>query len=103
MSGDLTPVEVAARMDREYEIQQLAVRVVACSRRVEGVLANFREIQLLDWQSPAGRAYRTSVALQEAALGRAHRRLEEALAAVHRQAQEVGPHGSMAGPYQWPR
>lgn len=103
MSGELTLVEAAARMDREHEIQQLAVRVVACSRRVEGVLAKFREIQLLDWQSPAGRAYRTSVALQEAELGRAHRRLDDALAAVNRQAQEAGPGGGAAGQYQWPR
>jgi hypothetical protein len=61
-----------------------------CLGRVERVLAGFREIQLLDWQSPAGRAYRNSVALQEVALGRARVRLEEALASVRRHGQAVG-------------
>lgn len=96
MSGELTLVDAAARSAREYEVQNLGARVGACSRRVEGVLARFREIQLLDWQSPAGRAYRNSVALQEVALGRARVRLEDALIAVNRHAQEVGPSSSAA-------
>jgi hypothetical protein len=100
MSGDLTLGDVAARMAREYEVQQLVARVATCSRRVEGVLAGFRDIQLLDWRSPAGRAYRNSVALQEVALGRARVRLEDALVAVNRHAQEVGPSsGSTVGRY----
>jgi len=101
MSGDLTLGDVAARIAREHEVQNLAARVAACSTRVEGVLASFRDIQLLDWQSPAGRAYRNSVALQEVALGRARVRLEDALVAVNRHAQEVGPsaNGSTVGRY----
>jgi MarR-like DNA-binding transcriptional regulator SgrR of sgrS sRNA len=105
MSGDAAVADLAARISCGYEVQHLAARVAACSRRVEGVLARFREIQLLDWQSPAGRAYRNSVALQEVALGRARVRLEDALIAVNAYAQEVGPSSSATpvGQYQWPR
>ncbi|MCU1518439.1 MAG: hypothetical protein JWQ75_3160 [Pseudarthrobacter sp.] len=98
MSGDVMAADMAACMSRGYEVQQLAARVDASLGRVEKVLAGFREIQLLDWQSPAGRAYRNSVALQEVALGRARGRLEEAVAAVNRHAQAVGAlGGSPAG------
>jgi hypothetical protein len=90
MSTDVTAAELAACMSRDYEVQVLAGRVDACVARVDNVLASFRGIQLLDWQSPAGRAYRNSVALQEAALGRARDRLEEAKASVRRHAQAVG-------------
>jgi hypothetical protein len=85
-------------MSRGYEVQVLAARVDVCLGRVENVLTGFREIQLLDWQSPAGRAYRNSVALQEVALGRARVRLEEALVSVRRHAHAVGASaGSPAG------
>ena len=98
MSSDVTAADMAACMSRGYEVQVLAGRLEVCLGRVEDVLARFREIQLLDWQSPAGRAYRNSVALQEVTLGRARVRLEEALAAVRRHAQAVGASaGSPAG------
>jgi MarR-like DNA-binding transcriptional regulator SgrR of sgrS sRNA len=105
MSGDAAVADLSARMSGGYEVQHLAGRVAACSGRVERVLARFREIQLLDWQSPAGRAYRNSVALQEVALGRARVRLEDALIAVNRHAQEVVPSSGSTpvGQYQWPR
>jgi hypothetical protein len=90
MTTDVTAADMAACMSRGYEVQVLAARVDACLERVDRILAGFREIQLLDWQSPAGRAYRSSVALQEAALGRARDRLEEAKASVRRHAQAVG-------------
>lgn len=98
MSTDVTAADMAACMSRGYEVQVLAARVEACLGRVDTVLAGFRGIQLLEWQSPAGRAYRNSVALQEAALGRARDRLEEAKASVRRHAQAVGASaGSPAG------
>lgn len=104
MSGDATLAEIAARMAREYELQRLGARIAGCSARVEEVIARFREIQLLDWQSPAGRAYRNSVALQEVALGRARVGLEDALVAVNRCAQDVGPSaGGPAGESPWLR
>jgi MarR-like DNA-binding transcriptional regulator SgrR of sgrS sRNA len=100
MGSDVTAADMAACMSRSHEVQQLAVRVDLCLRRVEKVLAGFREIQLLDWQSPAGRAYRNSMALQEAALGRVRVRLEDARVSVERHAQAVGASaGNPAGRY----
>lgn len=110
MGADSALLDMAARMAREYEVRHLAARVDACLGRVERVLAGFREIQLLNWQSPAGQAYRHSVALQEVALGRARVRLEDARSAVTRCAQDVGssevsPAGrnQPAGLFKWPR
>ena len=100
MSADLGTADMGACMSRTYEVLQLATRVARCIERVEGVSCSFREIQLLDWQSPAGRAYRNSVALQAVALGRARVRMQEASAAVHRHAREVAsPDGATAGRY----
>jgi hypothetical protein len=90
----------AGRMARADEIQRLASRVARCAEEVETVLARIRDIQLLDWQSPAGRAYRNSVSLQAAALGRAHGQLTAAMLAVGRHAREVAASaGSAAGRY----
>lgn len=100
MGSDLTAADMAACMSRSHEIQQFAARVASCLDRVELVLAGFREIQLMDWQSPAGRAYRNSVALQEVALGRARLQLEAALVAVNRHAREAASSaGSAMGRY----
>jgi hypothetical protein len=98
MGNDVTATDMAACMSRSYEVQLLAARLDACLGRVEAVLAGFREIQLLDWQSPAGRAYRNSVALQEVSLGRSRGRLEDAVASVRSHSQAVGAlAGSPAG------
>ena len=97
MSNDPTAADLGACMSRSYEVQQLAARVASCANRVEKVLAGFWEIQLLDWQSPAGRAYRDSVALQAASLGRARVRLDDATAAVSRHAHAVSASGTPAG------
>ncbi len=101
MSSDFIVGDLAALTARGNEVQHLAGRVAVCEGQVDTVLARFREIQMLDWQSPAGRAYRVSVALQEVALGRALARLEDARLAVNRHAQEVGlsSGGSLVGQY----
>ncbi|WP_131683427.1 hypothetical protein [Pseudarthrobacter sp. YALA5] len=100
MSGDLGAAGMAACMSRAYEVLQLAGRVARCTEQVESIGFSFREVQLLDWQSPAGRAYRNSVALQEVALGRARVRLHDAATAVHRHAREVeSTAGTTAGRY----
>lgn len=98
MGSDVSATDMAACMSRSYEVQVLAARVDACLGRVEKVRAGFLEIQLLEWQSPAGQAYRNSVAIQEVALGRTRGRLEDALASVRRHSQAVGAlAGSPAG------
>jgi hypothetical protein len=90
MGIDVPAADIGACMSRGYEVQQLAARVALCLGRVERVLIGFHEIQLLEWQSPAGRAYRNSVALQEVELRRALARLEDAQVSVNRHAQAVG-------------
>ena len=70
------------------DLMPLAGRLASCMEGVEDVIAGLRAIQLLDWQSPAGQAYRSTVARQTAALRQASDCLEEARAAVARHAQE---------------
>ncbi|WP_258803967.1 hypothetical protein [Pseudarthrobacter sp. NS4] len=67
---------------RSIEVQQLAARMTLCETRTEEVLAALWDIQLAEWQSPAGQAYRNSLSLQAAAIRRAADRLHEAAAAA---------------------
>ncbi|HEY1158030.1 MAG TPA: hypothetical protein VGE95_17300 [Arthrobacter sp.] len=69
-------------LDVSLEVQEVGRKVAQCSDSAEGVVAGFHDIQLLDWQSPAGQAYRDSVALQAVAVRRALDRIQEASAAV---------------------
>lgn len=71
-----------AAAGRSAEVQQLGARLVVCEARAEEVLAGFLHIQLSQWQSPAGQAYRNSVALEAVAMRRALECLREATAAV---------------------
>lgn len=64
------------------EVQELGRRVAQCTARTEEVLSGFHEIQLVNWESPAGQAYRDSVSLQAVAVRRVLDRLREASAAV---------------------
>lgn len=63
-------------------VQEVGRKVAQCSDRTEEVLAGFHAIQLVDWESPAGQAYRDSVSLQAVAVRRALDRIREASAAV---------------------
>lgn len=98
--------DLALMLSRQSEVANLTARLASCLGRVERVIADFRQIQLLDWQSPAGRAYRNYVAVQEVALGRARVQLEEAVSVVNRYAEEVASApvggGNQGGPFQWP-
>ena len=87
--SELAGVDLRADMHRVTQVDQLAARVAACMVRGEEVLAGFRDIQLLQWESPAGRAYRDTVALQAAALRRSLESLREAKAAVDRHSRET--------------
>jgi hypothetical protein len=89
MSSELAGTDLRTEMLRASQVDQLADRVAACAVRAEEVLAGFRDIQLLHWESPAGRAYRDSVSLQAAALRRSLGSLVEARAAVARHSQET--------------
>ena len=76
-------------MLRASQVEQLAGRIAFCVGRGEEVLAGFRDVQLLEWESPAGRVYRDTVSMQSAALRRALEALIEAKAAVERHARET--------------
>lgn len=89
MSSELAGTDLRADMFRASQVDQLADRMAACVVRAEEVLAGFRDIQLLQWESPAGRAYRDSVSLQAAVLRRSLESLVEAKAAVARHGQET--------------
>ncbi|VXA96422.1 Uncharacterized domain protein [Arthrobacter sp. 9AX] len=89
MGSQLAGTDLQREMLRVAQVQQLAQRVAVCVGRGEEVLDGFRDIQLLQWESPAGRAYRDAVLLQSAALRRALEALIEAKAAVERHSQET--------------
>jgi len=89
MSGTLTAADAAACASRSYEVQQLAARVASCAEQAGAVLAWLGRLELQDWQSPAGRAYRTTLSLQAASLRRARDGLQDAAAVVLRHAQHV--------------
>jgi hypothetical protein len=90
MSGGILAADAnAACTARSYEVQLLGRRLAACADAAGAVLARFRQVELEGWQSPAGRAYRNTVALQAACLGRVRDRLHESSALVARHAQAV--------------
>jgi hypothetical protein len=82
MGSDLTDGVWGSGLGVSLEVQELGRKVAQCSDRVEEVLAGFHEVQLLNWESPAGQAYRDSVGLQAVAVRSAADRLREASAAV---------------------
>ncbi|GAA4052803.1 hypothetical protein GCM10023063_46410 [Arthrobacter methylotrophus] len=74
---------------RAGEVQQLAWRMTVCADQVDAVLAKLAQLQLNQWESPAGRAYRTTIALQAASLRRGRDALSEAAAATLRHAAKL--------------
>ena len=88
-AGALLASDAAACASRGHEVQQLAARTAACVDHVDAVLARLVSVELQSWQSPAGRAYRTSLSLQAASLRRSRTALQEAVAVVLRHAQNV--------------
>lgn len=89
MSGSITAADADACGSRSFEVQQLAWRVAECAHSLDTLMLRFRQVQLTEWQSPAGQAYRTAVSLQAAALSRARERLFAASDAVRRHSQQV--------------
>ncbi|MDQ0029997.1 hypothetical protein [Arthrobacter bambusae] len=76
-------------ISRAGEIQKLGSRMSACAEQADAVLAKLAQLQLEQWESPAGRAYRTTLALQAASLRRGRDALREAAAATLRHARNV--------------
>ncbi|MDV8149823.1 hypothetical protein [Arthrobacter sp. B10-11] len=89
MSGSFTAADANACASRSFEVQQLAWRVASFAYNLDTLTLRFGRVELSEWQSPAGQAYRTAVSLQAAALGRARERLMAASDAVLRHSQQV--------------
>ena len=89
MSSNMSAADADSCASRGYEVQQLAARLEFGAGEVERALLRLSQLQLADWQSPAGRAYRVSVGLRAAALRRAREGLDHAALSVRRHAQNV--------------
>jgi hypothetical protein len=85
----ITAADLNQCASRSFEVQRLAARIEAGIAEIESVLPRLSQLELADWQSPAGRAYRLSVGLQAASLRRAKEQLDRAAAAVRHHAQNV--------------
>ncbi len=81
--------DAAACASRSHEVQELAVRVSRCADQVDAALASLARLELQTWQSPAGRAYRTSLSVHAASLRDCRNALQDASAVVLRHARYV--------------
>ena len=89
MSTNVAAAAAATCPSRSFEVQLLAAQADMCVGEVNAILARLSQLQLANWQSPAGMAYRTNIGLQAAALRRARERLEFAAQSIRRHARNV--------------
>lgn len=89
MSASIAATDAASCFSRQFEVQLLAGRADVCAGQLDAVLVRLSQLQLADWQSPAGTAYRASIGLQAAALRRAKERMELAAQVIRRHARNV--------------
>jgi hypothetical protein len=89
IAAGVTEPDALQCVSRGAEIQKLGWRMSVCADQADAVLAKLAQLQLEQWESPAGRAYRTTLAVQAAALRRGRDALREAAAATLRHAQKV--------------
>lgn len=89
MASGVTAPDALQCISRGAEIQQLGWRMSVCADQADAVLARLAQLQLEQWESPAGRAYRTTLAVQAASLRRGRDALREATEATLRHAQKV--------------
>jgi hypothetical protein len=89
MNTSVMAADAAACASRSYEVQLLAARAEACAEQVDAALARLSQLQLLDWQSPAGLAYRASLGMQTGALSLAGERVLAASLALRRHSVQV--------------
>jgi hypothetical protein len=88
-SVSVMAADAAACSSRSFEVQLLAGRVEACAEQVAAVQARLAQLQLMDWQSPAGLAYRSSLREQAVALCRAWEGVHAAALALRRHSVRV--------------
>ncbi|WP_423182745.1 hypothetical protein [Arthrobacter sp. NyZ413] len=75
------------------QVQQLARRAVVSADQVDAALAKLAQLQLEQWESPAGRAYRATLAVQSVSLRRGLDSLRDAAAATFQHAQDIASSG----------
>lgn len=71
------------------DVRQLATRMARCAEEADAALSQLGQVQMRQWQSPAGRAYRNVVATHVSELRRARDALREASASVLQQAAKA--------------
>ncbi|WP_354189718.1 hypothetical protein [Arthrobacter sp. UYCu712] len=98
VAGNLIAADAEACASRSHEVQQLAARLAVCADQADAVLRQLARLEMQGWQSPAGRAYRTSLSLQAASLRRSRDSLQDAVTVVLRHAQKVMLTSGRAGP-----
>ncbi|MFC7847975.1 hypothetical protein ACFUTU_05810 [Arthrobacter sp. NPDC057388] len=89
MGTSLMAADATACSSRSYEVQLLAGRMEACAEQIDAAQARLLQLQLMDWQSPAGLAYRSSLGKQALALARARDRVLAASLAVRQHSIQV--------------
>ncbi|MCZ9882024.1 hypothetical protein [Arthrobacter sp. B2a2-09] len=89
MAAGGTDLDSQQCISRGAEIKKLGWRIGLCADHADAALARLAQLQLEQWESPAGRAYRTTLALQAASLRRGRDALREAAAATLRHARNV--------------
>jgi hypothetical protein len=85
----VTAADAAACASRSFEVQLLAGRMEACAEQIEAVRARLSQLQLMDWQSPAGLAYRSKLRVQVTSLGVAREKVLAAALALRRHSGRV--------------
>ena len=88
-STSVMAADAAACSSRSFEVQLLAGRVEACAEQIEAVRARLSQLQLMDWRSPAGLAYRSKLVVQAIALGGAREKVLAAALALRRHSVHV--------------
>ncbi|MFP3460798.1 hypothetical protein R5O87_08130 [Arthrobacter globiformis] len=89
MSAGITAADAAACSSRGFEVQLLAGRMEACAEQVDAVQARLSQLQLMDWQSPAGQAYRSRLRGHAIALAGAREGVLAAALALRRHSVNV--------------
>lgn len=97
IGAGVTAADAAACSSRSFEVQLLAGRVEACAEQIDAVRARFSQLQLMEWRSPAGQAYRSKLRHQTLALGGAREKALAAALALRRHSVRVAESALPAG------
>ncbi|MCA4135667.1 hypothetical protein [Arthrobacter sp. M4] len=93
MSTVVHASDAAQCASRSGEIHKLAQRLQHCVHRVESAAARLSQLELHNWQSPAGRAYQTTLSHHQSVLRRTVATLQDAVAAVQGHGQAAAQPG----------